>query len=930
MEEIIRDFFKGRNIQNNQQTINNFISSTDGLNWAMNNIKNEDKVFSWFSLTVIDHWVCMKPQQLPLEQMQNKLLETLEYYYSIGSREASNKIAVLLCAVSRWTFNGKTICSDIANFIHNEATIGIAILLYSFIAEEYRTVAKKYHVPSKRIQWIKTTFEQEANDVVKVLVNLVIQNRVDALVSLSKYVGWVSTDILIASNFFVVLEKTIVTPSMIKPSLDCLTEYLQTNKIPSNPQFHISVMALILNLLKQPDVPAQPALYLLMKTFSVCVPRIPFDDSLLEIPRTLNSFIVSHTNDFTTVSMWFEAWGALFDSSIADSLCVADEFGPIAQECCKTILPLLFCSTYSQIELLDTSKVGDEQSEFEVFIFSAYQVLMSLIDFQGQYVLPLILEAMNHSFEIIMSKQPQLYTEGDVCDIATTCNLFLEIHSNLIYKIENLEQLQSMYSPLFKILNILPQITNNDAGTVVIKLNSAIRTLFSCLHEYESQITNQYINQLIIQFIQIATACSNTEVSSKVIDLLFELILACRPEIYQIPIVQEILRNGTSFINKFPMVLRKYVISGMSDIIVLPMPDSIFKQANYEQNATGYKLLIEENVIQPIVQCFQTNTFNNYRDLCKTIQMIVKNKEDLNNLNKQMILLPLNPLMNDILPKTLPVMNIELLHYTLTLYYNILTQLHSAMDEQSVGNFIEILFKIFNGKISMIIEENERHSNSSLSLFIKILCFFVKEWRYRNKNKSNTLYISILMKSYSLITVDIVNNMNIKTIGNSIFREGYLLFFRICDVYFEELSKNYQFFGMINQMILQGFSLPDIELVKLIIENVLELNMNKKLFIHPTFKANTVTFCIQLLNVLIKNEHSQEETIDLLYNILDADAPSLLQSFNIVLHSFFQQHPQLTEQQKNDTTQLFANAIDLPTFSFATQQFINDMNCYFN
>ncbi|KAL7714536.1 Exportin-1/Importin-beta-like domain-containing protein [Entamoeba marina] len=504
----------------------------------------------WYSLIVIDNWICKKPLELPLQQLSTLLLQAFQFHFQLNNKEAYTKIAVAYCGITRWTFGTNTACKEVIELTKKQETIDMGIFLLGIMAEEYRVIPKKAHIPSERIQQLKQIFENESVEVIEILVALIMNNRIDAIYTLIKYIGWVKTPILMNCGVFNLLDKTMMITDMLKPTLECLTEYLQTNTIPSEPQFHLSLLRLALNTIKQKNIPTHSALLLLMKTFEICLQRIPLDDSLLEIPRILNQFL-NVQSDFTIISLCFEAWNVFLDTTIAESLCIAEEFIPIAQECCTQILKLLFNSTYSGIQMLDTSKIGNESSEYDLFVFSAYQVLLFLIDFQTVTILPIITNVISMSFNHLFNKNLNQFTDGDVCDLATTCRLFFEVSPNIVRNIYSLDQLQNTYQPLFNVLELIPFITNEMVIDVSRYLCASLRSLFPILHDLKSIQTSQYISQIVLKLLQIIEKCTITEVGKNIIELLTELMLSCRPEIYQIDIIMEILNNTIQFSNKY-------------------------------------------------------------------------------------------------------------------------------------------------------------------------------------------------------------------------------------------------------------------------------------------------------------------------------------------------------------------------------------------
>ena len=933
MEQIIIEVFKGINLQKHQPIIDQFKDSTEGLQWSLNNMTNDQKIFAWFSLKILDHWVCEKPQQLPLQNLLQKLLETLQYYYMKGgSKDSLNKLSVLICAVSRWTFQGKTICSDVASLLSNEQTNGIAIHLFLIMAEEYRSVDKKFKVPSERSIAINQAFENESVEIVKLLIQQITMNKVEALNALTKYVGWIPTEWLVNVNFFRVIETAIQLPQMVKPSLECLLEYLQSNiTIPTNQEFHSSLIHITLCLMKSPTVPAQQVLYLLMKIFTTSLTKVPFDDSLFRIPQALNEFLMAHINDFYAVSTCFETWNTFFDSEIAESLLVAEQFSQIAQDCTKIIMPLLFYSSYKEIGMLDISETDDEQSEFQIFIFTAYQVLMTLVDFQSVAVLPIILNAMNESFGRISKKQPQNYTDGDVYDIVTTATLFAYFHSNMLLHIESVQQLQNLYQPLLQILSLVPQIQNENVMMIVTSLNSAIRTLFSLLNDYETEETLQYMNQLLQLFIQISSNCQNADVSSKVIDLIFELILSTRPNIFNIQLVKEIMAKPIEFANQFGVDKKKYILSGIANVFVFPIPSENYTQEMFNQNIGPYTTFIQNAFLTPFVQYVQQGNVDEINNLCKIITMIVKDKDYFEVLTKQLIVQPFIPLLKDIIPQVLQNCNEECLSILLLLLTKFELSLGEVIQEDVILPLCSTLFMIFNGKIQMIIQQNNKILDKALVSFVKILHLYIKSLNKHHADKlTNQTINQLIMQPFTMITNTIFNELNENTSGQKIFKVALSLFFEISQVLFNQFVTNEQFTSVLQSLSLKIISSRDIELAKLMISALKEFNQETQYFNYPQFQQTYLPYSLELLEIIRKNEHSIEDITELLYLILTSDLNKYIQSLQIILQKFFQRHPQINEHQKQYTIQLFMKDTDYETFYDAVEYFINDMNCYLN
>ncbi|ELP83668.1 hypothetical protein EIN_467720 [Entamoeba invadens IP1] len=926
MDQTIRELFSGQNVQENQKKVMAFTSTQEGFLWAMKNTTNPEKVYSWFSLSVLTFWICHHPQNIPLVQLQSLLLDSLQFHIKSNNKEASNKLAVLFCAVTRWTFNGQTLCGEIANFAKNEETVQMALLLFSTFAEEYRNVDKKYHVPSQRIQWIKSTFQTESADIVKLLVIITQRGKVEALSAMSKYIGWVDTKALIEAGVFATLTQTVLVQQMVKPSLECLVEYLQSNKTPLDPHFHISIVSLTLKLLTIPDIPPQQILYLLIRTFEICVPRIPFDDTFLQIPRSLNAFLQTHKNDFTVVSTCFDVWAAFFDLPICGSLCISDEFGPIAEDTCRIILPLLFSASYSGITLLDTSKVGDEQSEFEIFIFNAYQVLMSLVDFQGHVVLPLIIEITNQTF-LRLNEKRGVFTDGDICDISTASKLFLETSSNLLVHVDNLETLQKMYTPLITLLCALPNVHNEDAKIAATNLKSAIQTMYGTLHELCSTPTLLFVEQLLTLFIQTVTQCKEDKVCEQVVDLYFELVLACRPEVFNLNIVNEMMKDSVTFVRRFCSPARKYVAIGVSEIYVFPNTNSNFTKKDLEERFGVFQNFVSEIVVKPIIEMCQTNQFGEYPDVCKILKGIVKGKETLNGVNKQLIVGTLGRLISEIFPQALRVMDAHNIRVTLVTIREIIQYMSSALDERGIVEVLTIMMESFKGKIRSFVESGEKEINKTMCLVILIGEIYVKEWSHKTKGKSE-VYTQTVMRLMNFVVDEVLTTLDDKSIGNELYRDSVSLFFNISEAVFNEVGNKVEFYVMVVQLVIKLIGMSDIELAKEVIEKIQLLGTTKKFFVQPIFKEMKVQFVVELLGIAVVTPHSIDDIVGLLYYVMDSDVPSLLVSFYNVLDLFFNKYPNISVENKNEVKSLFVNAQDMPTFTFAMSQFVNDMHCY--
>ncbi|KAL7714558.1 hypothetical protein QTN25_007864 [Entamoeba marina] len=292
-----------------------------------------------------------------------------------------------------------------------------------------------------------------------------------------------------------------------------------------------------------------------------------------------------------------------------------------------------------------------------------------------------------------------------------------------------------------------------------------------------------------------------------------------------------------------------------------------------------------------------------------------------------MFLYPLLPLLTEILPTVLPNLPSIAIHSTLSMLHKLLISLHSSLDETVVVNLLEILMNMFTGKVLTIIQSNDKHLNKSLSLFIEIISLYIKEWKYRFKGDPSDLYSSTIFNAFNFCVNDIASSLSTNSAGNQLFRNAFSLLFTVIDVHWVDLSQHQDFFNMAATMILNGMTLPDIEMVRLIIDLLIALNNRRHVFSHQCFKSILPSFCVTILKILVDNEHSIDDLTNLLYTILDSDVPSLLQSFNTILNHFFNDF-NLSPTQKNSISLLFTNATDLPTFSFSIQLFINDMNCY--
>ena len=439
------------------------------------------------------------------------------------------------------------------------------------------------------------------------------------------------------------------------------------------------------------------------------------------------------------------------------------------------------------------------------------------------------------------------------------------------------------------------------------------------------------MNQLLQMFIKLSLHCQREDVASKVIDLIFELLLSTRPHIFNIQLVKEIMANPVGFVNQFQPEKQKYVLSGIANVFVFPIPSETYTQEMFNQNIGPYTLFVQNSLLTPFIQYAQQGNIVGMNELCKTITMIVKDKDYFEVLTKQLIVQPFIPLLKDIIPQLLTKCNEECLSMLLQLVMKFELSLGEVIEEDVIIPLCSTLFMLFNGKIQMIIQQNNKYMDKSLVSFIKILHLYTRSLYQHHQNKlSNQTINSLLMQSMTMITNSIFTELNENTLGKKIFKVSVSLFFEISKSLYNQLIINDQYNQLFQTLTIKIISSRDIELVKDIINQMKEFNNETQYFQSDEFQTKNLFYCVELFEILRKNEHSIDDLIELIYLLLPQNITNYQQFIQCILQSFFQKYSQIDDHQKQFTLQSLIQTTEYEIFYQNIEYFINDMNCYLN